>query len=129
MSAHPTTREGLTFDEFHDRALPLITPDNDSVTFWAAGLGGEVGEVFELFADLINLGAHSGRLLDVAKKIERGDARPGRDDLGDLDQRLKSEAGNVLFYLRQILNRRGLDMQEAALAELDQLASIRAAMA
>lgn len=107
----------MTFDEFHAAARPLITPDRDEPTFWACGLAGEVGEVMEVAFELIALSIAGGALANTAKKIERDGAST------ELDSKLVSESGDVLFYVRQVLERRGLNMQDAANACLVKLAN------
>lgn len=96
---------GLTLREFHERCVPAKRPlDSQPMLFWACGLGEEAGEV-----------------LGVVKKATHREiyetGTPGEQ--AAYDQRLLEEAGNVLFYLRQVLEVRGLSLEQAARVQLD----------
>lgn len=113
-------------DRFQAEALPVKTGHRTEPTFWAAGLGGEVGEIFELVCPLVGLAAHAGRLLDVSKKIERdGDGVDVHGRRSDLDDRMMQEGGNVLFYLRALLATRGVTLEDAAAWQLNELELMR----
>ena len=97
----------LTLDELQERAVPRRGVYDDSLLFWSVGLGGESGEV-----------------LNVVKKIYR-DAPPvvEQDVLGtmSMNDKLVEEAGDVLFYLRQVLAKRGYTLEDAGRGLLDKL--------
>lgn len=116
----------LTFRAFSGRAVPLKTPDG-SLPLWAAGLGGETGEVVAELLGALSLVVASARVQDLAKKIERdGDGEDVHGRTPDRDALLLREAGDVLFYLNHLLARRGLTLEgaaEALLAKLDGMRS------
>lgn len=109
----------MTFDEFQAFARPMITPNANELTFWATGLGGEIGEVIEELMDVASLSAASARLLNVCKKVDRDGSSP------ELDARIEMESGDVLFYLNQILVRRRLSLESAAQACVAKLQNMR----
>lgn len=110
----------MDFNEFHARALPQITVDNDSPSFWGNGLGGEGGEVAEAVFNVMGLQLSIASLQNTAKKAERDGNRP------ELVGKVKDEAGDVLFYLRQVLENCGCTMEDAAQALLDKLEAMQA---
>lgn len=108
----------LTFEEFHAQALPVISfADYDDLSFWGNGLGGESGEFVE--AGLRYMLAMS-RLQNTAKKIERD------GETAELQEAARVEAGDALFYLRQLLERCGLTMEDAGWACIEKLSRLRA---
>lgn len=117
--------EGLTFDQFTEQSQPVKTPLNsEKITFWTCGLAGEVAEFVEVAWNLVRLHIHSGRLANIAKKFDRD--QPWQADRQDaLDEALISEAGNVLFYLDKVLQKRGFTLNNAAAAEIYHLEGMR----
>lgn len=115
----------LAFEEFQQRALPVVTPDRVDISFWSNGLGGEAAEEIEAaVACCIRI----GKVQNVAKKIDRGvDPRGGDEHLEELDRLLLGEAGDVLFYLRQTLALRGFHLEDVARLTLTKLDAMRAA--
>lgn len=92
----------MTFEEFHEDATPAKpTEAYDGTLFWSNGLGGEAGEVQN----------------EVKKMIRDNENR---------DFQILSECGDVLFYMRQLLEDRGLNMLDAAEVCLAKLAAKRA---
>lgn len=85
----------MTIAEFDELAEPRKRPlDSQPIVFWALGVGEEAGE-----------------FQGVIKKLEhRGEDRFGEE----ADRRLVDEAGDVLFYLRQTLHKRGFTLVDAA---------------
>ncbi len=79
--------------EFQERATPVVDPPEGAmgVLYAAVGLGGESGEI-----------------LNVCKKMVRDGASV------DLDNALVDEAGDVLFYLRMLLEKNGYTIEDAA---------------
>ncbi len=93
----------LTFAEFHDRALPVNSETAQyGILYQSNGLGGE-----------------SGELQNIVKKIIRDGDTPERR------QALLLEAGDVLFYMRQLLEELGFTMADAAQSQLDKLDLMR----
>lgn len=125
----PPRINGLTFDTFQKTAVPQKTPlDSRELTFWTAGLGGEVGEFIDASLELntlLLLAVAAGNINNVAKKIDRD--LPEGATLDDLHAQALLEAGNVLFYLRQALAKLGFDLNEAATGELHRLDRMREA--
>jgi hypothetical protein len=117
--------DGLTFAEFQGQALPQITVDNDSPSFWGNGLGGEGGETAEALMNALGLMLAIGRLQNIAKKIER-DGGNGKESWTSLQDALKKEGGDVLFYLRQVLHVEGLTLEQAARTCLEKLEAMKA---
>lgn len=118
----------LTFAEFQAQALPLYTPDA-GILLWAAGLGGEQSEAMDEIRALLTLylapeAGAAGRVQDIAKKIERGRIDE-RSAMTGLDERLVTECGDVLFYLRALLAARGHTLEDAARACLAKLEAAR----
>lgn len=106
----------LTFDEFTERTVPRKTPDGPPL-LWAAGLGGEAGEVMEAAVAVV---VHAGRAQDATKKIERDRGGPNmRGEVVDRDEELRKECGNVLFYLDRLLRSRGMTLEGAARAQIE----------
>lgn len=117
-------RDGLTFAEFDRRAVPVKTPDGP-LLLWATGLGEEAAETIEAAFGFV---VATGRVQGIAKKIERdGDGQDtGRAvTLAGRDAALLKEAGDVLFYLNQVLKRRGLTLEGSARALLAKLEGMR----
>lgn len=82
----------MDINDFDDQCIPGKIPlDSRDITFWGCGLGGECGEV-----------------LNVAKKIDRDGATV------EHEAHLIEEAGDTLFYLRQVLRKQGLTLTDAA---------------
>lgn len=109
---------GLTFDYFATAAVPQRAPlDSKPITFWAAGLGGEVAEFSEVVLALLNLAVASGNVNNLTKKFER-DQPALVAEQKELDDKIRAEAGNVLFYLNLVLQKRGLSLNEAAVSQL-----------
>jgi hypothetical protein len=118
--------ETLTFDEFSERTVPLKTPDGPPL-LWAAGLGGEAGEVMEAAVAVV---IHAGRAQDATKKLERD--RGGTDVHGrlvDRDAQMRKECGNVLFYLDRLMRSRGMTLEDAARAQIEVMEAMRDAIA
>jgi phosphoribosyl-ATP pyrophosphohydrolase len=116
----------VDLDAFHDAATPAINMIDDGLlSFWVNGLTGEVGEVIEAFEMCIGLAKANASLANISKKMDR--AVLAGHALDDADDALLKEAGDVLFYLRQVLERRGLTLNDAAVACLRKLAEIREA--
>lgn len=93
----------LTFAEFHKWALPVKKePDNNGVLYQSNAMCGEAGEV-----------------ANVVKKMERDGCTL------ELDAKMVKECGDVLFYMRQLLERRGFTMQDAAEALLHKLDALK----
>ena len=93
----------LTFAQFHDRCLPVNSETAQyGILYQSNGLGGE-----------------SGELQNIVKKMVR-------DGMTD-EKRYAAliEAGDIMFYLRQLLQEIGFTMEEAAQAELDKLEAMR----
>lgn len=115
----------LTFQAFDEGAIPLKTPDGP-LLLWATGLGEESAEVAGALLDVLALIASIGRAQGCAKKIVRdGDGPSVHGEVRDLDAALLKEAGDVLFYLNQVLKRRGLTLEQAAMALLVKLDGMR----
>jgi NTP pyrophosphatase (non-canonical NTP hydrolase) len=112
---------GLTFDGFAERAVPR--KGSGPLLLWAAGLGGETGEVAEAVALMVSYAVHAGRVVDLAKKASREEAH--RDPLEATREALRREAGDALFYLHHTLVRCGLTLEDAALALLAKLEDAR----
>lgn len=93
----------LTFSEFHDQAIPVNSETAQfGILYQSNGLGGEAGE-----------------LQNIVKKIVRD---------GDTYERryaLLLEAGDVLFYMRQLLEELGFTIADAAQSQLDKLEFMR----
>jgi hypothetical protein len=107
-----------TFDEFTARTVPRKTPDGPPL-LWAAGLGGEAGEVMEAAVAVV---VHAGRAQDATKKIERDQGGPNmRGEVVDRDEELKKECGNVLFYVDRLMRSRGMTLEDAALAQIEEM--------
>ena len=96
----------MTFVEFETKCNPLKTPlDSRDITFWGCGLGGECGEVQNL-----------------CKKVDRD--QPFGIEGVVIDQKILDEAGDTLFYLTQVLHKRGMTLNDAArgcLIKLEQM--------
>lgn len=116
----------MDFGEYQERAQPALTPTMDYYpSFWTNGLGGEAGEVVEAMFEALWLHRAASSCQNIAKKIER-DQLDGKS-ADDADEKLLKEAGDVLFYLRQILERRGLSLNRAAYLSLMKLNEMRVA--
>lgn len=121
----PTIR-GLTFDYFSTASKEVKNPlESKPITFWAVGIGGEVGELLDAAQDAIGLAIACGKLLNVAKKIERDQAWQERIQRS-LDEQMLSEAGDVLFYIDKTLKKRGLTLNMAAVYCIHKLERMRA---
>lgn len=102
--SEPRLSRGASLDDLHAVLTPRKSRGDDSLCFWAVGLGEEAGEV-----------------LGQCKKMVRDHKIPNPPPNGR-DTQLLDEVGDVLFYLRQILAKRGLTLQDAAdsiVAKLD----------
>lgn len=116
----------MNFDQFQAKALPIIIPDNTSPSFWGNGLGGEGAETVEALMNCLGLTLATGRLQNIAKKIERD--HPNSTATPEyLEAALLQEGGDVLFYLRQVLDGQGLTLEHAAQVCLDKLDAMKAA--
>lgn len=120
---------GLTFDYFSTAAKEVKNPlSSKPITFWAVGLGGEVGEFLEVAEDAIKLAIAAGKLLNVAKKFERD--QPWRDERQrELDEQMLNEAGDAMFYIDKILKKRGLSLNMAAVYCIHKLERMRLELA
>lgn len=95
----------LTFIEFHDGAIPVNSETAQfGILYHSNGLGGEAGE-----------------LQNIVKKIIRDGDTPERRHA------LLLEAGDVLFYMRQLLEELGFTMADAAQSQLAKLELMREA--
>ncbi len=93
----------LTFQEFHDQATPVRADTSQfGILYQSNALGGE-----------------SGELQNLVKKMIR--------DGSTVEKRRAAliEAGDILFYLRQLLVDLGYTLEDAARAELDKLEAMR----
>lgn len=123
------TIKGLTFDYFATAAKEVKNPlSSKPITFWAVGLGGEVGEFLEAAEDAIKLAIAAGKLLNIAKKIER-DQNWQLDKQRELDEKLLSEAGDLMFYIDKVLKKRGLTLNMAAVNCIHKLERMREELA
>jgi hypothetical protein len=117
-----------TFEEFDELTQPVKTPDGP-LLLWATGLGGETGEVVEAWMDVMTFVVATSKVQDIAKKIERDDGRldvHGRAiDIAELDQRLIKESGNALFYLKEVLKKRGYTLDDASDAQIEAMREMR----
>jgi hypothetical protein len=93
----------LTFAQFHEQAIPVnMETAQYGILYQSNGLGGE-----------------SGELQNIVKKMVRD---------GMTDERRYAaliEAGDIMFYMRQLLHEIGFTMEQAAQAELDKLEHMR----
>lgn len=103
---------GMTLALAHALLAPEKRPlSSQPMTFWACGLGEEAGEVL----GVIKKATHREIWADGSGALQ-----------DDYDARLLEEAGNVLFYLRQVLEIRGLTLEMAARRQIEILAGIHA---
>lgn len=101
---------GMTLDQAQAALKPHKRPlESQPLIFWALGLGEEAGEV-----------------QGVVKKATHREVyeRAGNDVVDQYDARLLTEAGNVLFYLRQVLELRGLTLEMAVRRQVEILEQI-----
>lgn len=91
------TVENMTFKEFEDAAVPVKRENYDELgplgltLFWSNGLGGEAGEVQNAIKKIVRDGINESHIEDVLE-----------------------ECGDVLFYMKQLLERYGLTVEDAA---------------
>lgn len=103
---------GMTLGELHELLEPKKRPlESQSLTFWALGLGEEAGEV----QGVVKKATH--------RAVWEGQGNAVADEY---DARLLSEAGNMLFYLRQVLEYRGLTLEMAGRRQVEILDRIHA---
>lgn len=98
--------DSVSLRDLHYVLTPRKSRGDDSLCFWAAGLGEEAGEV-----------------LGQCKKMVR-DSKVPNPPPNDRDAKLLDEAGDVLFYLRQVLAKRGYSLADAAEAIVAKLQSM-----
>lgn len=92
--------------DFIDQLVPRRGRGDDSLCFWATGLGEEAGEV-----------------MGQCKKLVRDHEAPN-PIATERDAKIISEAGDVLFYLQQVLAKRGYSLEDAAIVIVNKLGAI-----
>lgn len=94
----------ITFADFHEQALPVKRePEDNGILYQSNAMCGEAGEVANIVKKLVRDGPST-----------------------ELDYKMLSECGDVLFYMRQLLERKGFTMEDAALKLLEKLRRMKA---
>lgn len=100
----------MTLKELHAIAMPV----KKEPAFF-------VGVTLDVYQSNAMVG-EAGEVANVVKKM----ARDGES--ADLDEKMISECGDVLFYMRQLLHRRGFTLDDAGIALVRKLREMQAEM-
>ena len=106
----------MTIDEYQQKAMSTCMDRSHNYTYMAEGMVGEMGELMSKVAKGVRKGkmkVSSNTLVLLASKQERPEILEG----------LKSELGDILWFVAGMADVMGWSLEEVAQANIDKLAS------